>query len=85
MSRKRSARIHIKVTPETKQGLRRAARRRGVSMSELIRAGAKRLAFDDLAGDEHEVAEESQEEAETGGDPSPQLENEADEERSEDE
>lgn len=53
MTRKRSARIHIKVTPATKEGLRQAAQRRGVSMSELIRAGAKRLAFDDLASEDN--------------------------------
>lgn len=56
MSRKQGH-IHFKVTRETKRVLERAARKRGVSLSELVRTGAKLFAFEELARPRDEEAE----------------------------
>lgn len=49
MKRKRTERVTVKVLPETKKCLRRAAERRGLSMSELVRRGMKNEAFEEFA------------------------------------
>lgn len=59
MARRRLERLVVQVLPETKEGLRRAAQRRGVSMSELVRAAAKRGGFDELAREQEDEEAEA--------------------------
>lgn len=52
MPRHKTESVHLKVTPETKDVLERAASRRRISLSELMRTGAKLFTFEELARDD---------------------------------
>lgn len=45
---RKTERVHLKVTKDTKALLKRAAKRRGISLSELVRRAAKMIAFEEL-------------------------------------
>lgn len=56
---RRTERVHLLVRPQTKDTLQRAARRKGISLSELLRRGAKLVAFEALTEPEDEETDDA--------------------------